>query len=324
MLRVAGCLVVAALLATGAFADRVQGNWEGRFTSSNVSGPVSAKIIAEGDGNYRALVEARPDGGETHRVELLGKGNGEVAALFGAVSEERGAPSVTARIADGRLAGEVIGLDEEVTFELTRVEKKSPTLGATPPEGAVVLFDGTNMDKWKAVPDKWSLGDGAMQVAHPSIVTVDELGGGEYHIEFKTPLEPRDRGQGRGNSGVYILGRYEVQVLDSFGLPPADNEAGGIYQKAVPKVNASLPPGEWQTYDITFKPAKFDETGRKVEDATITVKHNGILIHDNVRLDSPTPGGVSDTDAEKGPLLLQNHGDSVAYRNIWYLPAPQP
>jgi hypothetical protein len=192
-----------------------------------------------------------------------------------------------------------------------------------PPADAVVLFDGTNQDKWQAAPAKWSLDNGAMTVGDPQILTTDEYGAGKYHIEFRTPLMARERGQGRGNSGVYILGRYEVQVLDSFGLPPADNEAGGIYKKATPKVNASLPPGEWQTYDITFHPAKFDESGRKTQSATITVEHNGIVIHDNVTLDSPTPGGVSEQDAEKGPLLLQNHGNPVSYRNIWYQPAAE-
>jgi len=324
MTRRAGVLALAlcALAAVAGAADKpdqVQGNWEGKFTSPEYDAAISAKVIALGDNDYRMVFET-----EGNTVELQGKGDGGAGVFFGR-TEYEGAPLLLTAVADdGRIQGAVAGFDEPLPFELQRVEKKSPTLGAQPPQGAVVIFDGRNQDKWKAMPEKWALGDGEMHVANPSLITVDEYGSGTYHVEFKTPLMAEQRGQGRGNSGVYLLGRYEVQVLDSFGLPPADNEAGGIYKMATPRVNASLPPEEWQTYDITFTAAQFDASGKKIQDATLTADHNGIRIHDNVKLTEPTPGGVSDKDAAQGPLLLQNHGNPVAYRNIWFAPAPAP
>ncbi len=326
-MRALGTLWLTALAVGLCFvparADRVQGNWEGGFTTPNLSGqPVNARIIAEGGNVYRALLEARAEG-RTYNVELRGQGDGRVAVFIGKAGEDNDSPVVTAEAINGRMTGKVIGMGEDIAFALERVTKKPPTLGQPAPEGAIVLFDGQNQDGWEAVPPKWNLSNGQMEVSGSSLMTKDEFGAGLYHIEFKTPLMPHERGQGRGNSGVYLLGRYEVQVLDSFGLPPADNEAGGIYQAAVPRVNASLPPEEWQTYDITFTPARFDESGKKVENARIRVEHNGILIHDNVELSKPTPGGVSDQDAPTGPLLLQNHGDRVAYRNIWFAPASE-
>jgi hypothetical protein len=119
---------------------------------------------------------------------------------------------------------------------------------------------------------------------------------------------------------VYIQGRYEVQVLDSFGLEPKDNECGGIYHESAPKVNASFPPGEWQTYDITFHAAQFAADGKRTKEAEITVEQNGILIQDHLKLTGPTPGGISDKDAKTGPLMLQDHGNPVRYRNIWLQP----
>lgn len=325
MARKVGLLCAGFMLAAGAAlaapsTDTVMGNWEGKFATPNVSGEVSAKIIAEGDNNYRAIIEARPDGSEARKVELTGKGDGRAAVFIGKAGDAEDAPIILGEAVLGKFTGRLVGMGDGIKFEMNRVEKKSPTLGEAPPEGAVVLFDGANQDLWEARPPKWSLGAGYMEVSNSQLVTTVEHGAQKLHLEFKTPLMPTQRGQGRGNSGVYVLGRYEVQVLDSFGLPPADNEAGGIYKKAVPKVNASLPPGEWQTYDITFHPAKFDDTGKKTENARITVLHNGIVIHDNVELDSPTPGGVSDKDAPTGPLLLQHHGNPVQFRNIWLQP----
>lgn len=323
MWRRTGMAFLAVCVVAGAAgaADRVQGNWQGEFTSG-IQGTISAKIIAQGDNNYQAFVTADANG-EEHKVELQGKGSENAGAFYGRTDADGTPLTVLAQAFNQEMKGQVLGLEMPVEFTMNRVELKPSTLGLAPPAGAVVIFDGNNLDKWTSVPDKWNLGNGAMTVAHPSLMTTEEYGSGTYHIEFRTPLMPNERGQGRGNSGVYMLGRYEVQVLDSFGLPPADNEAGGIYQMAVPLVNASLPPEEWQTYDITFTVAKFDASGKKIEPARLTVKHNDILIHDNVVLGGPTPGGVSDQDAPKGPLLLQNHGNSVSYRNIWYAPAAE-
>ena len=163
-------------------------------------------------------------------------------------------------------------------------------------------------------------GDGSVGMQSSSIWTKEEFGSALYHVEFMTPYMPNDRGQGRGNSGVYVEGRYEIQVLDSFTDEPRDNQCGGIYQQAVPLCNPCLPPGEWQTYDLEFKAPKFDANGKKVENARLTAKLNGTVIHDNLELRHPTPGGLSGKEAPAGNLLFQDHGNNVRYKNVWIKP----
>ena len=170
-------------------------------------------------------------------------------------------------------------------------------------------------------PAGWKLGeDGSMEVTRGNILTRRSFGDVRIHLEFRTPLMAEARGQARGNSGVYVQGRYEVQVLDSFGLEPMDNGCGGVYRIAPPRVNASLPPLQWQTYEIIFRAPRFDASGSKTANARITVRHNGQVIHLNRELPRLTPGGVSNEESERGPLLLQDHRDPVQYRNIWVLP----
>ena len=136
------------------------------------------------------------------------------------------------------------------------------------------------------------------------------------HIEFRTPFQPDDSGQKRGNSGVYLQGRYELQVLDSFGLTGENNECGGIYQIAKPSLNMCYPPLSWQTYDVDFNAAKYDATGQKTSNAKVTIRHNGVVIHDGLDLPKGTPGKDPETN-KPGPLFLQDHGNPVVYRNIW-------
>jgi hypothetical protein len=137
------------------------------------------------------------------------------------------------------------------------------------------------------------------------------------HVEFMTPFMPRARGQARGNSGVYLQGRYEVQVLDSFGLEGKNNECGGLYELSDPKVNMCYPPLQWQTYDIAYTAARYDQSGKKVSNARITVRHNGIVVQDNVELARGTRAAPVEEGVAKGPIYLQNHGNPVFYRNIW-------
>jgi hypothetical protein len=191
------------------------------------------------------------------------------------------------------------------------VERKSPTLGEKPPEGAIVLFDGTSADAFEG-----GKLDGELLVQ--GATSKQKFGSHKVHIEFRTPYQPEDDSQGRGNSGVYLQGRYEVQILDSFGLKGEQNEAGGIYSVAKPKVNMALPPLAWQTYDIDFTAAKYDGD-KLVENPRITVKHNGVVIHDNVELpgDRNTTAAPVAAGKEPGPLYLQDHGNPVRFRNVW-------
>ncbi len=143
-----------------------------------------------------------------------------------------------------------------------------------------------------------------------------KFGGGKIHIEFRLPYVPTGRGQGRGNSGIYVQGKYEVQMLDSFGLEGKHNECGGLYSQKDPDVNMCFPPLTWQTYDIELTSAKVDGDGNVVANPRLTVVHNGVTIHDDVEMAKPTPGGRGSL-AEPGPISLQNHGNPVRYRNIW-------
>ncbi len=192
---------------------------------------------------------------------------------------------------------------------LKKVDRKSPTLGAKAPEGAIVLFDGTSADHFNG--GKITMTD----LLAADCETKEKFTDHKLHIEFRTPFKPAARGQARGNSGVYVQGRYECQVLDSFGLEGENNECGGIYSIAKPKVNACFPPLTWQTYDIDFTAARY-ENGNKVKNARVTIKQNGIMIHDDLELTHGTPGKNPEADAPD-VIYLQGHGNPVVYRNIW-------
>ena len=214
------------------------------------------------------------------------------------------------KISDGQA---VVTQGDKLIGKLPRVERESPTLGKKAPEGALVLFDGSaesaaaNWNKGEAV-------DGLLR--NNDISTKRKFGDYHLHLEFRTPYKPYARGQGRGNSGVYHQHRYETQVLDAFGLEGMDNETGGIYKVAAPKVNMCLPPLTWQTYDVDFEAAKFDAEGKQVEPAYLTVRLNGFLIHDRQAVPGSTGGGKPVTP-EPGPIFLQGHGNPVFYRNVW-------
>ena len=202
---------------------------------------------------------------------------------------------------------------------------------AKAPEGAVILFDGSeeSFKNWTATnggPTKWQLVDGALESVKKSgyIQSKGQFGSCKLHIEFATPSTVKGSGQGRGNSGVFIMGQYEIQVLDSYeNQTYPDGQCGALYGRAKPQVNASRKPGEWQTFDITFHRPLFDEKGEVTRRAKFHVVHNGEVIHDNVELYGGTgwrgPHSISEykKHGDKGPLQMQDHGNPVRFRNIW-------
>jgi hypothetical protein len=151
----------------------------------------------------------------------------------------------------------------------------------------------------------------------PGATTVETVQDHTLHLEFLLPYMPKSRGQGRGNSGLYLHGRYECQILDSFGLEGENNECGGIYTIARPRVNMCLPPLQWQTYDVDFTAPKFDDSGKKIKNAVVTIVQNGVTIHDKLELPNETPGGVAKEGPKPGPIFLQDHGNPVRFQNIW-------
>lgn len=214
--------------------------------------------------------------------------------------------------------------------------KKEPvvvTPGAAPgapPSDALVLFDGKDLTGWKRVLDgseaKWIVKDGYMEVkpGGGDIATKQEWGDCQLHIEWATPSVVKGEGQGRGNSGVFFMGLYEVQVLDSYNNKTYfHGQAASVYKQHPPLVNASRPPGEWQTYDIIFTSPRFDEIGKVTRRARVTVFHNGVLVQNNVEIQGQTwhdraPGYIA--HGIKGPLKLQDHGNPMRFRNIWVRP----
>ena len=198
------------------------------------------------------------------------------------------------------------------------------------PSDAVVLFDGKDLGKWKSAkgdgPAPWKVEDGALVVSGGGdIVTKEAFGDCQLHVEWASPTPATGQGQDRGNSGVKIMGRYEVQVLDSFGEAKtyADGQAGALYGQYPPLVNASRPPGQWQTYDIIFHAPRFGADGKVTQPATATVLLNGVLVQDHAELKGTTAHkspGVYKAHPAKLPLLLQDHHNPVRYRNIWIRP----
>lgn len=208
----------------------------------------------------------------------------------------------------------------------------TPESPGRPPSDAIVLFDGKDLSQWQigsGEPAKWKVENGYMEVAPRagSILTRRGFGDCQLHLEWATPLVVKGEGQGRGNSGVLLMGKYEVQVLDSYSNTTyPDGQAAALYGQYPPLVNASRPPGEWQTYDIIFRRPRFDQDGKLVRPARVTVLHNGVVVQDSVGLMGPTTHRARPpytAHPDQLPLTLQDHGELVRYRNIWIRELPE-
>jgi 3-keto-disaccharide hydrolase len=297
------------------------------------AGKLGVQVVALGKGTFQAVVlpGGLPGAGwdGTNKSLLAGKLDGETAKFtpttgrrkylaqhpdeFSATSKF---PPTGQTDYTGTAYGRAFALDtpDGKMVQLKKVERKSPTLGAKPPEGALVLFDGTDHGHW--VGGRFDEKTKVLNTDGKDIRSKNNFNNYTVHLEFMLPFKPDGRGQGRGNSGFYQVLMYEVQVLDSFGLEGKNNECGGVYTKADPKVNMCLPPLAWQTYDIDFTNA-VAEGGKVVKKARLTCKHNGVVIHDDIEIDGKTGGARNDPEGTPGPLLLQGHGNPLQYGNIW-------
>jgi len=213
----------------------------------------------------------------------------------------------------------VFGLAAMVTL-WGRVAAEPLFLGAEPtPRDSIILFDGKGLSEWTLLdgkPADWKLENDYMEVRGGNIRTKREFTDCQLHVEFRLPSMPSASGQGKANSGVYLQGRYEVQVLDSYGLKSQSNDCGGIYGVAAPMVNACRPPEQWQSYDIFFHAPRFKD-GKQTGNARMSVLQNGVWIHDNVEIPGETTASAGGDLASPGPIMLQDHGNPIRYRNIW-------
>lgn len=284
----------------------VQGEYTGTGETDQGKVKQGVHVIALGNGKFQAVGYhgGLPGDGwdQKEKIQAEGRTSGSVTAFV--VEDE----DVRATLKDGVIT--VKDADGQTVAELKRVIRKSPTLGKRPPQGAVVLFDGKSPDAFQGgrMTENGLLMEG--------VTSKQTFGSFTLHVEFRTPFMPLARGQGRGNSGFYAQGRYEVQILDSFGLEGMDNECGGIYTIARPKVNMCFPPLSWQTYDVDYTAAVYED-GKKVKNATMTVRHNGVLIHEDQQLPHHTTAAPVREGPQPGPIYLQNHGNPVRFRNIW-------
>lgn len=290
----------------------IQGEYSGEISTDEGKKKLGVQVIALGNGMFRAV---------SHHGGLPGDG-WDGSAKISVENKDPAKDGVvrfsnnegSGMIKDGVLTISTSGGQE--LGKLKKVQRASKTLGEKPPKNAVVLFDGSSADNWNGGK---TTEDGLLMQGTTS---KQKFGNHRLHIEFRLPYQPEDRGQGRGNSGIYVQGRYEIQMLDSFGLAGKQNECGGIYSVKDPDMNMCFPPLTWQTYDITYTAATFDEKGKLKSNPRMTVLHNGVVIHKDVEL----PGNRSTTAApskpgpQPGPVYLQNHGNPVRYRNIWVVP----
>ncbi len=321
MYRMTSLIVAFLALAGLAFAEPpkqevIQGLYEGASKDAKGEHKLEVRVVAADKGAYKVLIrEPLPDG-KVAKTTLTAKPEGDVVRISG----KSGDAEWSGVYADGAFKG-TCGTGG--AFEFKRVTRTPPTLGAQPPAGAIVLLDGKNFEEMVKKPLKdgseqqWKVADdGGVLIPKGGMTSKRQFAGSvRIHVEFKTPLMPAAVDQARGNSGVFLPNGQEIQVLDSFGAPSyTGGGCGGLYRYKDPDAFdefslASLPPLQWQTYDIEYRVEQKD--GKPTGKPKLTVLHNGIKIHDNLTLNK---------DARPGNLNFQDHNNPVEYRNIWVLP----
>jgi hypothetical protein len=283
----------------------LQGEYVGAFRINEQEIKFGIQVIALGDGKFESVA---------YHGGLPGDGWDQTDPIRTSGSLKDGAAVFENDHAVGIAKGDQFRIENKEGVEignLKRAERKNEKLGLKPPAGAMVLFDGTSADHFEG--GKMTEG-GLLIQGTTSRQTFQDC---TLHLEFMLSYMPHAREQQRSNSGCYLQGRYEVQILDSFGLTGENNECGGIYGIKAPDLNMCLPPLAWQTYDIDFTAARFDENGEKTADARMTVMHNGVPIHNDVPVPSATRAAPVAEGPEPGPLYLQDHGNPIRFRNIW-------
>ncbi len=286
---------------------------QGEYRSAEGGTGMGAQVVALGDGRFDVyILDGGPpgEGWEPGKSRTMMKGR-RTSELVDCADDSG---KITGSIANGFLS---LTDANGAKHKLAHIERRSPSFGTKPPDGAVVLFDGTSADQWE---------NGRTESGHllaTGCSSKRQFSDYTLHLEFRTPYKPTASGQQRGNSGVYFGGRWETQILDSFGLDGKDNECGGIYSISKPRLNMCLPPLAWQTYDVEFTAAKFDASGKREAWPRITVRLNGVLVHQDLELakDFTTSAPISKPlDGAEGPIFLQDHGNPVVFRNIWIVP----
>jgi hypothetical protein len=328
MIRPAAALIVLlSLMSIVAQADALDeypesigpfaGDWEGLWSSGEDKHPwIGAQVVALGNGEYEIVLTRKLYARAPHFKTV-------------AAQEKSGALVFD----DGNYYGLIKGdtftggrREKPGEFTMGRYQRASETLGLQPPENAIVLFDGSGTDEWE--PGKndmtWKILPGGVMQASPAagdIVTKRKFTDVRLHLEFRLPFLPEKRGQSRANSGVFLQRFFEVQILDSYGLPGYWNECGAIYQISGPRVNMCLPPLQWQAYDIEFHAARYDADGNLVEYPQMTVMHNGVYVQKDIEMPHGTSGDFKkkpvDPPKEPDSIRLQAHGNHVQFRNIW-------
>ncbi|MCK4920436.1 MAG: DUF1080 domain-containing protein [Bacteroidales bacterium] len=319
----AGMMFITVLTAGQSFHGDYQGVFsdQGRYPLNKKHASCAAQVIDAGNNNY-----------VIHLTEKLYTGAGILGRAQGRMKEGSivfESDGLSGTIEGNKLTGQLSFRDQLLGFELTKTERISPTLGAAPPEDAIILFDGQGFDPWIGDgerPVQWKILNGDEAEVIPvtlgvrpkhDIYTRKKFTDVYLHIEFKLPLMAEATGQQRANSGVIFEEVGEIQILDSYGLEGDFNECGAIYRNSPPKVNMAFPPMSWQTFDIIFSSPSYDKNGNRVGDGKMTVYHNGVRIHHEYPLKRGPAQLAPGEQRFPGSIRLQDHQNTLWFKNIW-------